>query len=145
MKQIFLFFFLTTQSLFLFSQVEPQAKLEKVVPMSPTAASLAKYGDIPVNYYSGAPSISIPLFNVSSGKLNFPVNMSYQFNGLKVEEIASWVGLGWSLNAGGSISRSVRGTPDEMGGYMSPAGMTVQYIIDHPADPNVLANLKLAG
>lgn len=114
--------------------------------MSPTAASLAKYGDIPVNYYSGAPSISIPLFDISSGKLRFPVNLSYQFNGLKTEEIAGWVGLGWALNAGGSISRTVRGTADEdMNGYMNASSMSVQYMINHPSDPNVEYNLKQAG
>jgi hypothetical protein len=80
---------------------------------SPTAASLAKYSDIPVNYHSGTPSINIPLHNVQEGNISLPISLSYFAGGLKVMEASSWVGTGFSLNAGGVITRSVRGTPDE--------------------------------
>lgn len=116
---------------------DPQTQLEKVIPISPTAASIAKYGNMPVNYFTGSPNITIPLFNVQSGSLQVPVTLNYQFSGLKVEEIASWVGLGWSLQAGGAVSRTVRGTPDEEGyGYMSPTiPMKVKYIMDNLVNP----------
>ena len=42
--------------------------------------------------------------------------MSYHGGGIKVEEVASWVGLGRALNAGGVITRTVRGQPDEKQG-----------------------------
>lgn len=143
LKVVIILFFLVP--FFCAAQYE-QAKLEKVIPASPTAAALGKYGDIPVNYHSGSPNISVPLFNLNSGKLGLPVSLSYQFNGLKTEEIASWVGLGWSLNAGGVISRTVRGIPDEFGnGYMYPIAMTVRYMIDNPTVPQVIENLKNAG
>lgn len=128
------------------SPESPDLLLQKIKPMSPTAASLSKFGDIPVNYYSGSPSISIPLFKVGSGQLEVPVSLNYQFNGLKTEELASWVGLGWSLNAGGVIGRTIRGTADEdNNGYMIPGRMSVQYMINNPSDPNVIDNLILAG
>ncbi len=130
----------------LVSGQESQAKLEKVIPQSPTAASLAKYGDIPVNYFSGAANVSIPLFTVGAGKLQIPVSLNYQFNGLRTEEIASWVGLGWSLQAGGVISRTVRGIPDESAnGYLNPATMSVDYMTNNPSNPAVVSNLKEAG
>lgn len=80
---------------------------------SPNAASLGKYGDIPVSYHTGVPNISIPIYTVTQGSLSLPISLSYHSSGLKVDEVASNVGLGWSLNAGGMITRSVNGGPDE--------------------------------
>lgn len=82
---------------------------------SPTAASLGKYADIPVNNHTGIPGISIPIYSVKEGSLELPISLSYHAGGLKVMETASWVGAGWSLNAGGVITRTVRGAPDERG------------------------------
>lgn len=44
--------------------------------------------------------------------MSVPVSISYHPSGIKVNEISSVVGLGWSLNAGGVITRLVRGAPD---------------------------------
>ena len=98
---------------------------------SPTAASLGKYADIPVSYHTGIPQIDIPLYTVKAGPLSMPLSVSYHASGLKVIETASWVGAGWALNAGGVITRSVMGQPDERGtnsgsvsvkGYFSDGG-----------------------
>ena len=98
-------------------------QLTNPVPPSPQAAAFAKYGEIPVSLNSGIPSISIPIYNISAGKIGVPVNFSYHAGGIKVEELASNVGLGWSLNAGGSIVRETRGIPDESNsGYYNTSG-----------------------
>jgi hypothetical protein len=88
-------------------------QLKGVIPPSPNAAALAKFGDWPVNLYTGVPSISIPLYTLASRDITVPVTLDYHASGIRVSEIASWVGLGWALNAGGVISRTVRGVPDE--------------------------------
>lgn len=80
---------------------------------SPTAASLGKYADIPVNYHTGIPQISLPIYTVKAGSLSLPISLSYHASGLKVQEPASWAGAGWALNAGGVITRTVVGAPDE--------------------------------
>jgi hypothetical protein len=80
---------------------------------SPTAASLGKYGDIPVNNHTGIPQVGIPIYTVSEGPLSLPISLSYFAGGLKVMEPSSWVGANWSLNAGGVITRTVQGGPDE--------------------------------
>lgn len=80
---------------------------------SPTAASLGKYGNIPVSLYTGTPNISIPLFEVKGRTLSVPIVLNYHASGVKVEEIAGWVGLGWALEVGGVITRTMRGLPDD--------------------------------
>lgn len=84
-----------------------------IIPPSPTAAALGKYADVPVSLSTGIPQISVPIYTVQSNGLQVPISLSYHAGGIKVEEIASYVGLGWSLLAGGMISRTVIGKPDE--------------------------------
>ncbi|MFR0835748.1 MAG: RHS repeat domain-containing protein [Barnesiella sp.] len=83
-----------------------------VLPPSPEAASLCEYAETPVSYFYGLPQIDIPLYTVQEGSFSLPVSISYH-GGIKVNELASRVGLGWALNAGGVISRTVCGLPDE--------------------------------
>ncbi|NVK51767.1 MAG: hypothetical protein HWD85_02455, partial [Flavobacteriaceae bacterium] len=96
-----------------FAQGDFQPKLPDFVPPSPTAFELGKYGDIPVNESTGMANISVPLYTYSTPNLSVPISLSYTTSGVKVDQVASWVGLGWNLNAGGAISRTVRGMPDE--------------------------------
>lgn len=102
-----LFFFLATA---LQAQTNPYGEVSIA---SPTAASLGKYADIPVNYHTGIPQINIPLYTVEAGPLKLPISLDYHASGLKVNETASWVGAGWSLDAAGVITRTVMGQPDE--------------------------------
>lgn len=82
---------------------------------SPNAASLGKYGDYPVSYNTGLPQISVPFYTVKEGPLFLPLSVSYHASGLKVLESSSCIGAGWALNAGGVITRTVMGSPDDKG------------------------------
>ncbi|WP_163406897.1 RHS repeat protein [Flavobacterium ajazii] len=106
-----IFFFLLINSAG-FSQSSTITNLPNIAPPSPNAAALAQYADIPVSNYTGVPNISVPLFSVKSGKIELPITLSYHASGIKVAQEASWVGLGWALNAGGTITRQVRGKDD---------------------------------
>lgn len=92
---------------------EDNEEYARIVPPSPTAYELGKYGQIPVGYFTGTPNISVPLYNYKAGQLSVPITLSYNSNGIKVDEIETIVGLGWSLNIGGVITRIVRDDPDE--------------------------------
>jgi len=92
---------------------------KQVIPPSPEAAELGKYGNVPVSLFTGTPSVSIPLVELKGNFLSLPVSLSYNHMGLKPEEIAPWTGLGWALNAGGVITRSVMGDPDVDDNYYS--------------------------
>jgi len=89
--------------------------ISKVSISSPTAASLGKFGDFPVSYHTGVPNINIPVYTINTRSLVLPISLSYLSGGLKVQEHASWVGAGWALNAGGVITRTVMGAPDDRG------------------------------
>lgn len=85
------------------------------IPPSPNSSALAKYAEIPVNLHTGIPQIGSPLFSWKSkrGNSGLNVGLSYHAGGIKVEDIAPNTGLGWSLNASGVVTRSVRGLPDD--------------------------------
>lgn len=88
-------------------------ELPKIIPPSPTAQTFIRYGEIPVDNSTGVPKIEIPLYTLQGIKLEVPISISYHASGIKVEDIASEVGLGWALNCGGLISRTINGKPDE--------------------------------
>jgi YD repeat-containing protein len=95
-----------------------QEPFPPIVPPAPNAASLGKFGDVPVSTYTGIPNISVPLYTVSFKNYALPIAASYHAAGIKVEEEASWIGLGWSLEAGATITRTIRGLDDlRSGGY----------------------------
>lgn len=82
-----------------------------IIP-SPDAAALGKYGQYPVSLSTGLVQIDVPIYNIELPMISIPISISYHASGIKVDDISSVVGLGWSLNAGGVINRSVRGMPD---------------------------------
>jgi YD repeat-containing protein len=89
----------------------------EVIPPTPEVASLLKFTETPVSYHTGLPNISIPIANLSGRDLSATVAISYHAGGHRVDEESTWVGLGWNLSAGGHITRTVRGRPDDTSTY----------------------------
>lgn len=89
-----------------------QADPNLYIPPSPNASAMMRYGSIPVNLYTGTANISVPLYDLKGRDVSVPIMLNYQASGIKVQDVASSVGLGWNLNAGGAITRLVRGRPD---------------------------------
>jgi hypothetical protein len=83
----------------------------KIVPPSPTASALGAYGDVPISPFSGQPNIHIPLHTIKTAQHQVNISLSYNSN-VRVNQEAGWVGLGWSLNSGGVITRTIRGQDD---------------------------------
>lgn len=63
-----------------------------------------------VDLFTGDFSYNIPLLDVGG----YPVNIAYR-GGVSMDQEASWVGLGWNINPG-TISRNMRGLPDDFNG-----------------------------
>ncbi|MBB5620112.1 YD repeat-containing protein [Pedobacter cryoconitis] len=144
MKNINLYAYVLTVGVFfgLHYNASAQFDYNKINIASPNAASLGKFGDIPVNYHTGIPQINVPLYTIKDGTLEMPISLSYHAGGVKVAEQASWVGAGWALNAGGVITRSVRGIPDEARntnrgekGHLEDYGFNSFYLQTETSDP----------
>lgn len=94
--------------------------IPNAAPVSPDVAKLTQFQNYPVNHFTGLANISIPIFEIQAGDITVPITLSYHTGGIKVTEHSGWVGLGWSLEPGGTISRSVMGMADELSaGYLS--------------------------
>lgn len=83
-----------------------------IVQSSPEAAALGQYGKTPVSLYTGTTEVSIPLYEINLDGKSIPITLSYHGSGIKLAQEASWVGLGWSLQAEGRITAEIRGGND---------------------------------
>ncbi len=100
--------------LFSLAQTSDYTKTIDILPPSPNSASLGKFGGLNVGMVSGMANISVSLEGFTSNNLKVPISLNYSSNGLKVDEIASRVGMSWTLNAGGAITRTVMGGADDL-------------------------------
>ncbi|MBB5621511.1 hypothetical protein HDE69_002572 [Pedobacter cryoconitis] len=105
--------FLLTTSLCLI-HIVVNGQLRDVIPPSPNSSELVKFIDNPVSFYTGNPNISLSLYDLKVKDFTLPINLNYNSSGIKVDERASNIGLGWSLDVGGIITRTVNGMPDDL-------------------------------
>ena len=84
-----------------------------------------------VDLQSGGLKYNVPLLDIDG----YPINLSYE-SGVGIDDEASWVGLGWSLNPG-AINRQVRGLPDDFSGDVVET--------DHYVKPKVTVGGRLTA
>lgn len=117
--------------LFLLLPLISPSQIIQSVP-SPTAVNLGTYGAVPVSHYTGTPNISIPIYELKGKSITLPISLTYHPAGIRPEIHPSPTGLGWTLQAGGVITRTIIGNaPDEsqssvqagaVNGYLQYAG-----------------------
>lgn len=83
------------------------------IPPSPEAASLFKASSPSVNEATGSPQVGIGLGHIIIPGYGLDISLRYSSIGIKVDDYASMVGMGWDLSYGGVISRTVLDEPDE--------------------------------
>jgi len=96
-----------------YSQFTGPLTLPNYTPPSPDAFSITKYGDVPVNEFTGMVNSTIPLYTYRAGQLELPISISYVGAGVKVDDIPTWTGINWTLSAAGVITRNVNDIADE--------------------------------
>ncbi len=88
------------------------------IPPGPNAAEFTRHNFFEANLYRGLPGVQIPVHEIKLKDFSLPVSLTYNYDGFKPGQVASTCGLGWNLNAGGMITRTVHGKPDEgLNGY----------------------------
>ena len=97
-----------------FAQI-PELTHSNVIPPSPIASELTKYITYPVDLCNGLVKTSIPLYEIVDGDIRIPITLNYHASGLKPNMRSShWLGDGWSLTTGPSLSRTINGVADEI-------------------------------
>ncbi len=77
-----------------------------------------------VDLFSGDFVYNIPLFELPGPDGGYPFNLSYH-SGITMDQEATWVGLGWTLNHG-AITRTMRGLPDDFNGERVERKMSME-------------------
>jgi len=85
------------------------AQERNVAPASPEFAQLKKFIDMPVDYATGVPDISFPLFTLNTGQLKYPLAIRYHSGGSKPTDKSTWIGMDWDFTGELDISVSRMG------------------------------------
>lgn len=81
------------------------------------SSGLVQYGNIDILPYNGLLNFSIDLGGYKDVDFELPISVRYISDGFKPQRRPSSVGNNWVLNCGGIITRSVKGSPDDVKGY----------------------------
>lgn len=121
-------FWILGQSLWVSAQtgVDPHVT-NPIVPPTPNAMKITEFGGQRPNLYTGTASVSIPLYTIDFDGWKLPLTLSYNATGIRTNEEASEVGLGWALSATGVISRTIRGGDDLFKGTQLGYGVGFVY------------------
>jgi hypothetical protein len=90
---------------------------EPFIPKTPGVSALERFLDMPVSLHTGVHDVTIPVFQIPMKNFSIPIALKYNSSGIRVEDVATDVGLGWSLQAGGVVSSTVHGLPDSEGDW----------------------------
>lgn len=86
--------------------------IPNITTAPPQVASISKVGEIPIDISTGRINYTIPIFEIKEGDFTMPINLSYNYSGLLLDETPGYAGVGWSFNIGGSILHSINGLDD---------------------------------
>lgn len=155
MKIIFPFFLNFIRFLFLFGWILlplPLYSQYADVPKNPTAESglpvrphaerwdFVRYGNTPVNLYTGSLNLTIPLYHYKDNDFDISLALGYTANGWYPNRLQGSLSSGWYLTGGGCITRQVRCAPDEIGELNRIKYL--DYFHQTTADQEVITNCK---
>ncbi|MEP1781197.1 MAG: PKD domain-containing protein [Reichenbachiella sp.] len=101
--------------------------------------------NVNVDTHTGTGSVSIPIHSIQEGGFSVPISLGYSASGVRVTDVSGVVGMNWYLSAGGSISREVRGLPDDKattGWLHNGVGTTIKNFVTTNAENILFQNLE---
>jgi hypothetical protein len=81
---------------------------------TPQTWAFIKYGNSPVDYYTGTAQVNVPIYDYADNDFQFSISAGYASTGFMPQRQTGILGLNWFLNCGGSITREIKGFPDDM-------------------------------
>lgn len=85
-------------------------------PLSLFLTGAFAQNNVSVDPLTGSAQVSIPIWQLSEGDISVPISIHYAGGGVRVEQGEGSAGMSWNLNAGGAVSRQLRGLPDDYNG-----------------------------
>ncbi len=117
-------------------QFELREQEHNPVPAPPTTTALGEYSFSPVDLSTGQLGLSIPIYTIAGQSLSLPITFSYRA-GVKIKETSPYTGHGWSMLAGGVITRTVNGEVDPT---TRLSNSIAESLIDNSDNENPLLN-----
>lgn len=120
-------------------------KLEKGASLKENVQSSL---DSPVNLLTGAVDFDIPIHTIRIGDYSLPISLHYETSGFRLTDISSSIGLGWTINGLGCITKTIKDVPDNtFCGYSNNYGRIAHFFnldtITNNEDKKKLAELTL--
>ena len=76
--------------------------------------SFIRYGNTPVDYYTGTARVDVPIYRYTDSDFDISISAGYASNGFQPLRQTGILGLNWFLNCGGAITREIRGYADDI-------------------------------
>lgn len=115
---------------------------------TPEVKAFEKVSLIPNDLSTGKIGLKIPIYTINTGRISYPISISYNSGGIKVDEQASEIGLGWNLSKS-VITRQVvdQNDFDNVGKqWLDPSGGGFEEGLDDPEYyAHFMVNQDLAG
>lgn len=87
--------------------------------VSDHVSDMFRYGEFKTSLFTGRLRQSIPIFSLEDPDFKMNIALHYNSEGFKPRKHSGYVGYNWFLEAGGCITREVKGYPDEIRGHIA--------------------------
>ena len=113
-KLLLIFYSLLMCEYYCYGQLDLSRQSNDVEIPNTQTYDFIRYGsNVGASLYTGTVNASIPFYTYKDKDFEIPISFDYASNGFKPNQRAGDVGLGWTLNVGGCITREVKGIPDD--------------------------------